>query len=107
MKNNIEEKVLLELLRVGLIAIQNLSETPSLRRLFCRRLQYWSTLCHSIPPILIGNCANAAIAYFLNGDANWFVNNYPKKNDADYIQIKGLLSELKIQNEDVLQPKLE
>ena len=88
------EEILLELLRVGLISIRNLAfaKASSEKELM---LQEWSSLCHSIPPILLGGATDEPVKYFLNAQAPVFIKNYPCLEDADFKQAIGLLEELR------------
>lgn len=87
-------EVLLELLRVGLISIRNLSSLPKKNNKSELMLREWSELCHSVPPILMGRCDMRAIRYFIDGDSQLFLKNYPSKEDADFLQASALIGEL-------------
>jgi hypothetical protein len=87
-------EIFIELLRVGLISIRNLSSLPKKNNTSELMLREWSELCHSVPPILMGKCDIRAVRYFIDGDAQLFLKNYPSKRDADFLQVSALLNEL-------------
>jgi hypothetical protein len=87
-------ELFLELLRIALIAVRNLALTTDRVTEHNKMLSEWAIFCHSLPTILIGDCDARAIRYFLAGDAALFIRNYPRKEDADYIQIRELVKEL-------------
>ena len=84
--------IILEILRVGLISIRNLSELPSRNQLADEKLNHWANLCHSLPAVLLGGCSTSAITYFVTGDLNLFCLNYPSPRDAEFGQIIGATS---------------
>jgi len=84
-----------ELLRVGLISARNLSFEKKVTTQNRRKLKDWLELCHTIPSILLGECSAEAVKYFLNVGSVQFLDNYPKKEDADYLQITELIEELR------------
>lgn len=90
------ENILLETLRIGLIAIRNLANTPKRTTVIETMLTQWAELCHSLPAILLGKCDARAVAYFLHGDMAQFCANYPTKEHADFGQIAALKLELEI-----------
>jgi hypothetical protein len=84
----------IEILRIGLIAIRNISTINNRNHELQSKLREWAELCHSLPQILLGGCDERAVKYFLEGDALVFVKNYPEKNGADFLQAKALINEL-------------
>lgn len=86
--------IILEILRVGLISIRNLSECPNGVPNGDEKLILWTNLCHSLPSVLLGNCDQRAVTYFLKGDAKLFCADYPSPHEADYRQIEALTAEL-------------
>ena len=88
------ETILLEILRVGLIAIRNLSEQPMRNQLTDDKLKHWANLCHSLPAVVLGGSSTSAVTYFVKGDLKLFCSNYPARSDADFGQIVGLRAEL-------------
>jgi hypothetical protein len=86
--------ILLEILRVGLISIRNLSEQQSRNQLAGEKLKHWANLCHSLPAILLGGSSASAVSYFVKGDLKLFCSSYPAPRDADFSQIVGLRAEL-------------
>jgi hypothetical protein len=87
-------EIFIELLRVGLISIRNLSSFPKKNNMSELMLREWSELCHSVPPILMGRCDTRAVRYFVDGNAQLFLRNYPSKQDADFLQVSALIDEL-------------
>lgn len=87
-------QIVLELMRVSLISIRNISLLSKRDKHSDVMLREWAELCHSLPPILLGNCDARSIRYFLDGDAALFLQNYPSKSDADFSQGRALLGEL-------------
>ena len=90
------QEILLELLRVGLIAIRNLADIKSRDVRMNSRLIEWTTLCHSVPSILLGRCDPRSVKYFIDGDASAYLRIYPSKQDTDFVQAVDLLKELEI-----------
>jgi hypothetical protein len=88
------QTILIEILRVGLISIRNLSEQPSRNQLADEKLKHWANLCHSLPAVLLGGSSASAVSYFVQGDLKLFCSNYPAPLDADFGQIVGLRAEL-------------
>ncbi|MBL8896514.1 MAG: hypothetical protein JNM84_02750 [Planctomycetes bacterium] len=88
------QAILLEILRVGLIPIRNLSEQPARSQLSDEKIRHWATLCHSLPAVLLGGCSTAPVSYFINGDLKSFCSSYPAQRDADFCQIVMLRAEL-------------
>ena len=87
-------EILLEMLRIGLIAIRNLAENPKPNARDGGKLYQWAELCHTLPAILQGNCSERAVDYFVRDMAAWFCTHYPAKGDSDFIQVAGLKAEL-------------
>jgi hypothetical protein len=94
MNTNNTRTIILEILRISLISIRNLSELPSRNQLADEKLKHWANLCHSLPAVLLGDCSTSAITYFVKGDLKLFCLNYPAPRDADFGQILGLRAEL-------------
>jgi hypothetical protein len=86
--------ILIEILRIGLIAIRNISNVDRRNRELETKLKEWAELCHSLPPMLLGGCDERAVKYFLQGDALIFEKNYPEKDAADFLQAQALIKEL-------------
>lgn len=91
---NIAE-ILLEILRVGLIAIRNLSLISHQRPEYGQMLNLWAELCHTLPPVLLGGVDERAVGHFTQGDLKRFCADYPAKSAADFQQIVSLEEELK------------
>lgn len=100
MDANSPQTILLEILRVGLIAIRNLSELPSRNRQADEKLRHWANLCHSLPAILLGGSDNRAVSYFAAGDMKLFYSRYPSPHDADFGQILALRDALIVTEAD-------
>jgi hypothetical protein len=93
--NSIDNRtILIEILRVGLISIRNRCEYPERESQNDEKLKQWANLCHSIPAVLLGNCDDRAVQYFIKGDLCLFCSNYSTPNDADFRQILALREEL-------------
>jgi hypothetical protein len=88
------EEILLEIMRIGLVSIRNLATLQRRNGDSEKKLKEWAELCHSLPPILVGKCNPSAIKYFIDGDAAFFLANYPSKADSDFAQVADLLLEL-------------
>lgn len=55
----------------------------------------WSELCHGIPVLLHkDSCGDAGVRWFLDVHAAAFLTRYPRKRDADFIQVAELIEEL-------------
>jgi hypothetical protein len=93
--------IILEILRVGLISIRNLSEHTNQVPQREAKLILWANLCHSLPAVLLGDCDRRAVSYFLKGDAKLFCSEYPACRDADFCQIVALKAELDTLTPDV------
>lgn len=94
MNPNESQTILLEILRVGLISIRNLSEYPAKNRRDVEKLKQWANLCHNIPIILMGKCEELAVRFFIKWHLEYFCSGYPARNDADFGQIVKLRAEL-------------
>lgn len=96
MSNEQTQIIVTELLRIGLIAIRNLSNLTQRKRSSEINLMLveWAELCHSVPALLLGGCKCDSVSGFVEGHGASFIRNYPLKNAADFKQVCGLLHEL-------------
>ena len=89
------EALLLDTLRISMMAIRNLVMSQKRERIFDQMLKEWANFGHSLPTILIGKCDERAVQYFLSGDAFLFERDYPRKTDADYLQVLDIIKDIK------------
>lgn len=94
MNSNEIQTILLEILRIGLIAIRNLSEYQARSLQDHERLKLWTDLCHTLPSVLLGKCNERAVRHFLQWGINPFCRNYPAPEHSDFRQIVELRTEL-------------
>ncbi|WP_363796321.1 hypothetical protein ABU614_12735 [Lysobacter firmicutimachus] len=87
-------EVVLELLRIGLLAIR--CRTALSIRYWSRKkeLEEWGELCHSLPAVLMGGCKTEALRYFLEWNVASFVQRYPSRDGTDFKQACALFEEL-------------
>jgi hypothetical protein len=88
--------VVLELLRIGLIAIRNLAAMPRRNQRQDAMLSEWAELRHTIPPMLLDGCDVKGLQYFLEAGGAMFVDKYPDRSATSYEQARNLLDELSV-----------
>lgn len=97
------QKVLLELLRISLIRIRNMTTVDRLGRDQKVMLIEWAELVHSLPVLLIGGCDVKGVGYFLDTGGAMFKRKYPVASDSDFQIACGLLEELS----DLVSPSVD
>jgi hypothetical protein len=89
-----KDEIFIEILRLGLISIRNLSHHLGEKRNRVLILE-WSEMCHTIPTLIGGSLSQRAIKYFLDAQGKRFTEDYPDKEAAYYFEIVGLIEDLK------------
>ncbi|WP_395751853.1 hypothetical protein [Prosthecobacter sp.] len=98
MKTSTKELLLLHLLRIGLIAVRNFSASSNRNDQQQVMLEEWAELCHMVPPLLMSDCDERAVKYFIEVQGRTFLRDYPSKDDVNFIQVAEILDELEAMN---------
>lgn len=85
---------LTHLLRHGLIEIRLRASAPRRGRRLQAELEEWAELCHGIPAILLSDCDERALRWFVERHGAEFVRRYPSRDNGAFAAVQALLGEL-------------
>jgi hypothetical protein len=87
-------KLYAHILRIGTVTVRNLLAAPKLDESRQHAASCLSEFLHHIPPLLLIDSAGGGDVYFLEKAARRFLNDYPFKNEAAFLELCDLTLEL-------------
>jgi hypothetical protein len=90
----VKEKIYRHLLHLGLIHVRNFFEARTRDPARFEAARCAAQLLHYIPPLLVNGAPGQGDVYFLEVGATEFLQRYPCKADAYFLQTADLILEL-------------